>query len=118
VDNHKVIGEDYYKDIKSKLHSRKSDTSTFENVKYGDFKRDDFAGYGIHDQLGFKFDDRLTLDIEEDDITKKYEKLMAERQNSFTLSPEGQVNIDSGSPRGLGIIDEPRNKKKINKDWR
>lgn len=80
---HNVLGDDYYKDVKEKLRNRKSDASDFEKMRYQDFKRDETAGYGIFDQLGFKFDDRLALDVDEDDISKKYEKLMAERQQDL-----------------------------------
>lgn len=83
VDGHNVIGEEYYKDMKAKLRERDSEAKNFETMKYGDFKRDDTAGYGIFDQLGFKFDDRLTLDVEDDDISKRYERLMAERQKEL-----------------------------------
>lgn len=83
VDGHNTIGDNYYDDMKSKLRDRKSDTSTFKTMKYGDYKRDDMAGYGIFDQLGFELDDRLSLDINDDDISQKYEKLMAERQQEL-----------------------------------
>lgn len=98
VDGHNVLGEDYYKEMKSKLGERKSTTSSFENMKYGDFKRDDTAGYGIFDQLGFKCDDRLALDIEDDDISKRYEKLMAERQKD--ILPLTNVPGVSMRPKG------------------
>jgi curved DNA-binding protein CbpA len=92
VDGHNVLGEDYYKTMKEKLSQRKSDASLFENMKYNEFKRDDTAGYGIFDQLGLKFDDRLALDVDEDDISKKFEKLMAERQgNVLGGNVEGKV---------------------------
>jgi len=75
------LSDSYYDDLKLKLRERESDTSKFDAMKFGDFKRDDMAGYGIFDQLGFKFDDRLSLDnLDEDDIAKKYEKLVAEKQ--------------------------------------
>ncbi len=45
-------------------------------MKFTDFKRDETAGYGIFDQLGMKYDDRLSLDVDEDDIVKKFEKLL------------------------------------------
>lgn len=83
VDGHNILGEDYYRNMKSKLRERKTDASSLENMKYGDFNRDDTAGYGIFDQLGFKFDERLSLDVEEDDISKKFEKIMAERQQEL-----------------------------------
>lgn len=83
VDGHNRLDDNYYADMKAKLRERKSDTKVFENMAYGDFKRDDTAGYGIFDQLRFKFDDRLELDIDDNDISKKYEKLMAERQKEL-----------------------------------
>lgn len=83
VDKHNVISDDYYTDLKSKLKEREAVTTTFEKMSYGDFKRDDTAGYGIFDQLGYKFDDRLQLDIDEDDISKKFDRLMAERQKEL-----------------------------------
>ena len=92
VDGHNVLGEDYYKDMKAKLRDRKSTTSNFDDMKYGDFKRDDTAGYGIFDQLGYKFDDRLALDVDEDDISKKFDRLMAERQKEI-LPPSTTQNI-------------------------
>lgn len=81
VDNHNVIGEDYYKDMKTKLRERQATSNVFENLKYNDFKRDDTAGYGIFDKLGYKFDDRLCLDIDEEDISTKFDRLMAERHS-------------------------------------
>lgn len=84
-DGHKIIGDDYYKEMKEKLKSRKGETDNFEKMKYGDFKKDDTGGYGIFDQLGFKYDDRLSLDMDEDDISKKLEKIMAERQKDLLL---------------------------------
>ena len=90
VDGHNIIGEDYYRDMKTKLRDRNADASNFENMTYGDFKRDDTAGYGIFDQLGFKFDDRLALDVDDDDISKKFEKLMTERKQQDTIPPNRQ----------------------------
>jgi curved DNA-binding protein CbpA len=83
VDQHNVLGDDYYKTMKDRLRDRKQDATKFDKMTYGDFKRDDTAGYGIFDQLGCKFDDRLSLDVDEDDISKKYEKIMAERQQDL-----------------------------------
>ena len=83
VDQHNVLGDDYYKSMKDRLRERKQDASSFENMKYTDFKRDETAGYGIFDQLGYKFEDRLALDVDEDDISKKFEKIMAERQQDL-----------------------------------
>ena len=70
VDSHNVLGEDYYKEMKERLRHRDMDASNFGSMVYQDFKKDDTAGYGIFDQLGFKYDDRLQLDDENDLSTK------------------------------------------------
>lgn len=88
-DQHGDLGDDYYTDIKKKLAERQASQNTFENMGYNDFRRDDTAGYGIHDQLGFKFDDKLTLDLDEDDIAVRFDKIMAERQKTI-LPPNNQ----------------------------
>lgn len=87
VKGHNKLDDDYYKNMKDKLNNRKILTSEIENMKYNDFKRDDTAGYGIFDQLGLNFNDRLTLDVADDDINRRYEKIMAERQKELTSGP-------------------------------
>ena len=58
--------------------------SRFESMTYQDFNKDDTAGYGIFDQLGFKYDDRLELDNDDDDdFSRKFEKLMLDRKDNF-----------------------------------
>jgi curved DNA-binding protein CbpA len=100
VDGHNVLGDDYYKNMKERLRARKEDASSFETMKYGDFKRDDTAGYGIFDQLGFKIDDRLTFDVDDDDISKKFEKLMAQRQQDL-------VQINNGNQQSQPVNQLP-----------
>ncbi|AEX61578.1 putative J domain-containing protein [Megavirus vitis] len=85
VDKHDVLGEDYYQDLKKKLIERKSEADNFDKMKYNDYKRNDTAGYGIFDQLGFDFSDKLSLDVDEDSISSKFEKLMAERNKDTEL---------------------------------
>jgi len=103
VDGHSVLDDEYYKQMKEKLRDRQTTTSSFEKMGYNDFKRDDTAGYGIFDQLGLKFDDRIALDVDEDDLSKKFERLMAERQNN--------------GPTNAGNI-KPPPKKKSTQGWR
>ena len=79
-DNHSTLDDDYYEDMKKQLSKRQSSQETFDKMKFNDYKRDDTAGYGIFDQLGFKFDDRLTLDLDDDDISARFEKILADRQ--------------------------------------
>ena len=78
---HNELGDYYYSEMKARLRDRESNNSTFDSMKFNDFKRDETAGYGIFDQLGLKYEDRLCLDDDtEDDISKRFEKLMTERQ--------------------------------------
>jgi len=78
-DTHNDLGDDYYAEMKAKLRDRESTNSKYDKMSFTDFKRDDTAGYGIFDQLGMKYEDRLCLD-DDDSITAKFEKLMIERQ--------------------------------------
>lgn len=78
--DHSDIGDSYYVDMKKRLSQRGSDQNKFENMNYDDFKRDDTAGYGIFEQLGFKYEDRLNLDMENEDIASRFNKLMTERK--------------------------------------
>ena len=89
VDSHDVLDDNYYADMKKKLADRNMETGSFGGMKYNDFSRDDTAGYGIFDQLGFKFDNQLSLDIDEDDLSKKFEKLRADHQKDLlTVQPQ------------------------------
>ncbi|AYV85374.1 MAG: putative J domain-containing protein [Satyrvirus sp.] len=91
VDQHNVIEENYYDTVKEKLLERKNESSKIKKMEYNDFKRNDTAGYGIFDQLlGYAIDDRLMLDVEDDDISKRYDKLLADRQTE--LSAENGTN--------------------------
>lgn len=81
-DQHNHIDDSYYTDLKNRLSSRGSEQQSIENMSLNDFKRDDTAGYGIYDQLGLKYEDRLSIDMENEDIATRFEKIMAERKKS------------------------------------
>lgn len=98
VHGHKNLEENYYQNMKAKLNERKSDASKIDSMKYNDFNREDTAGYGIFDQLGYKFDDRLELDID-NDIAKKFDKLMSERQQQL-LPDVNKSPVIARQPRG------------------
>lgn len=84
---HNELGDDYYADIKKRLRDRESSSTTYDNMKFDDFQRDDFAGYGIHDQVGYSCGDRLCLDDDtEDDISQRFEALMAQRKTEDLLN--------------------------------
>jgi curved DNA-binding protein CbpA len=82
VDGHRILDKRYYQDIKLKLHERNLDSKKFEKMKYSDFSRDDFAGYGIFDKLGIEDKDILFID-NEDKISRRYEKIMAKKQDQM-----------------------------------
>jgi len=85
-DAHNVIDDNYYQEMKHSLRNRDSEAVIFDNMKYNDYKKDEFMGYGIFDKLGFKFDNRIELDkyIDDDSFSKKYEKLMQEREQKLS----------------------------------
>lgn len=82
VKNHNVLGDDYYKDLKNRLNSRKTDTNYFESKSYQDYEKEknNFSDYGIHDKLGLKMD-QLAFD-DADDIQTRYNKLMNAKKNA------------------------------------
>jgi curved DNA-binding protein CbpA len=76
VDNHNIIESDYNDSIKTRLFERKQDTSNFDAMNLNDYSKNDFAGYGIYEQLGINGINTMALnDFDIDDITKEYEKL-------------------------------------------
>lgn len=93
-DNHDVLGDDYYADMKKRISARKSEADSIEKMRFTDFKRDDFAGYGIHDQLGMNDTNHLALTGDDDDISTRYERLMAERNKDIlpVNPPPAQIN--------------------------
>lgn len=86
VNGHNDLNDDYYKDMAAVLRSRDSESKSFESMKYGDFKRDDTAGYGIFDKIGINIDNRLTFDVDDDEISKKFDRLMAEKERGSNSS--------------------------------
>ena len=86
--DYNVIDDNYYTDMKSKLAGRKSEAGNFDNMKYTDFKKDDFAGYGIFEGIGVTVTDKLTFD-DEDSIASRFEKLKAERENIGVVNGGG-----------------------------
>lgn len=81
-DKHASLDDEYYRDIRTKLMDRQNDTNKFEKMNYSDFKRDDTAGYGIHDRMGIEFGNVLSLNDDED-IMKKFEKIKKKRNGSL-----------------------------------
>jgi curved DNA-binding protein CbpA len=97
VDNHNVINEDYYDDIKKKLRDRQQLGKNIEKMNFNDFKRDDTAGYGIFEQLGINAENTLELDgTEEESIADRYNELMKKqnkvKSNDSTLSNDDKPN--------------------------
>lgn len=110
---HNVIGDDYYKTIKSKIRERGMDSDKFGEMKFNDYKRDDTAGYGIFDKLGYKFDDQLGLEFEEESVSSKFERLMAERQKESI--PTEQSHSGSGSSTSTSSSTGKKTKSRVSK---
>lgn len=92
VDGHNNLDDDYYRNLRMKLNERKAQANDIDNMSFNDYKRDDTAGYGIFDKLGFKIDDRLSLDVDDDDISKRFEKLMEERKTDPMIKSNKNKN--------------------------
>jgi len=74
-DRHNDLDDDYYQDMKKRLHTYDQERGQLHSIK--DFKKDT-AGYGIFDQLGLDYNDRLSLE-DDNNLTSRYNQLMAER---------------------------------------
>lgn len=96
VDGHNKLGDDYISDLKTRLKEREMDSDIFMSRKKDDFKRDDFSGYGIFEQLGISEPNMITFDDMED-INEKYDKLMASRGGETLQLPKIKENIDSSN---------------------
>ncbi len=76
VEGHNKIDDSYKKDLKKKLLERKSDNKNFEDMKQSDFKKQEFGGYGIFEQLGIKEINTMSVgDFDMDAIAEEYKKL-------------------------------------------
>lgn len=78
--------DDYFDSVKSKLEERKSSSSNFNKMTFSDYQKECTAGYGIFDKIGLNLMSHFPLDIDEDDIAYKFEKLMEARKKEQKVS--------------------------------
>jgi curved DNA-binding protein CbpA len=79
-DDHNVIEDNYYDQIKEKLSERNLETNTFNNKELHQYDKENTAGYGIFEKLGIKYDDSLRIsDWVDKDINNAYQKLLQDR---------------------------------------
>lgn len=79
--NHNIIEDDYYDNIKKKLKERTMETKTYNDKEIHQYDKENTAGYGIFDKLGIKYDDNLKIsDWEDKDVNQAYQKLLQDRQ--------------------------------------
>jgi curved DNA-binding protein CbpA len=77
---HSKKDKNFKTNMKDKLRERQNATTDINKMKFEDFHRDDFGGYGIHDKLGYEFSDRLTIDTANSgDLKSRYDKMMQDR---------------------------------------
>ena len=76
-DSHNVLGEDYYKDIKSRLAQRQADTERIEKLKHEEYRTDD-AGYG---KVFSEIEEQLLLSYD-DDVMERYNTLLTNRKTN------------------------------------
>lgn len=77
-EDHNKLEEDYHSALKKKLAERNNDSTLFQNMTYKDYKRDDMAGYGILDQIGYTDTEHIGM-LDELTVSEKLDKLMKER---------------------------------------
>jgi curved DNA-binding protein CbpA len=80
VINHNVISDDYKSDMKTRLKNREAMNSELDAKKMEDYNKNDTAGYGIFDKLGFDLNDMGVNDLDNEDMNDAYQKLLMERQ--------------------------------------
>lgn len=73
--NHNSFDDDYERQLKQKMEERSRDTTTYNGRKFEDYNKQDFGGYGIFDSIG----DPKMLEYEDEDIKKKYQRLLSMR---------------------------------------
>ncbi len=82
TDNHSKIDKDYTKSLEERLRERELETKKYENREMQDFDTDPTCGgYSIFDDLGVQTGS-LQWDDDEDDIRKKYERLLELRKQA------------------------------------
>lgn len=74
VYGHNNLDDAYYKNIKANLNNRNTETSQYENLRYGNYTNDT-AGYGIMDQLETNYDAPLSIEVDES-LLDKYNNLL------------------------------------------
>jgi curved DNA-binding protein CbpA len=80
--NHNAVDSNYNKSLEEKIKERELETMKYENREMSDFNTDpSCGGYGIFDELGVK-SDSLQWDNDEEDVRKKYERLLELRRKS------------------------------------
>lgn len=76
--SHSTLEDDYVTNIKKRLADRELDSKKFVSMKFTDYKRDDMAGYGILDQIGYTDTERIDA-LDALSVADRFEKLMRER---------------------------------------
>ena len=72
---HNVKEEDYNTLMERKLKERELHTRGYDEMTYADYKND-LGGYGIFESLGINDISTLSWDNDEEDIQKKYQRLL------------------------------------------
>jgi len=75
---HNKLDEDYHASLKKKLSEREMDSKIFGKMKYQDYKREDMAGYGILDQIGYNDTERIGA-LDDMTVSERLDKIMKER---------------------------------------
>lgn len=102
---HNEITKQDMKIMKKKLEEREQQSKYLDSMKYSDYIRNDTAGYGIFDKLGYDYSDTISLDLLDDSnsLSRKFEKLMTSREKNISPS-----NLDQDSDISRYMVPKSR----------
>jgi len=79
--NHDVKDDNYMKDFNQRVSELDTKRNEYNNMKFDDYKKDDFGGYGItegiKDQLSLTY---MNDQLDKDELDRKYQRLLELRK--------------------------------------
>jgi len=83
VYGHNEVSEDYKKTLKEKMAEHEDQIGKYHNIERGEYNTDpSCGGYGIFSKIGIN--SSKALEYEDEDINKKYQKMLEIRRNPHT----------------------------------
>nr|QBK88352.1 MAG: DnaJ domain protein [Mimivirus LCMiAC01] len=78
---HDAKDDNYIKDFNQRVRELKAKQNEYNNMEFGDYKKDDFGGYGITEGIKDQLSLTYTNDtLDKDELDRKYQKLLESRK--------------------------------------